>query len=252
MGSRQVGAPRARPGFVASIWKFGVGTLSAGAALASILSSSSAIKEFVGLPTKSLQPTGPEARWVGLTPSADTATSLGDSIHLAVTATDARGATVNGVAPVWTSTDEAVASVDQGGTVVARGAGVTTVVVSVGRLVCAFPDCRPPGAGRHPARRQPVENPGTRARAAAGGRSRRPRSPDRRRHGGVADFGRRDRRRGQREPGAGHDSGSGNAHRRVRRASGRTPVEVLAVPASVTVVAGKTSALPAAGPCPRR
>ncbi len=120
---------------MASIWKFGVGTLSAGAALASILSSSSAIKEFVGLPTKSLQPTGPEARWVGLTPSADTATSLGDSIHLAVTATDARGATVNGVAPVWTSTDEAVASVDQGGTVVARGAGVTTVVVSVGRLV---------------------------------------------------------------------------------------------------------------------
>ena len=36
---------------------------------------------------------------------------------------------------MWASSDEAVASVDQGGTVVARGPGVTTIVVSVGRVV---------------------------------------------------------------------------------------------------------------------
>ncbi|MGH7498767.1 MAG: hypothetical protein ACREL3_07945 [Gemmatimonadales bacterium] len=127
-------ASRAKPGWVASIWKLGVGTLSAGAALVSILSSSSTLKDFVGLPNKEAA-IGPEARWAGLTPSTSTATSLGDSIQLAVTVTDARGATLTGITPVWTSTDEGVASVDQGGTVVARGAGVTTIVVSVGRVV---------------------------------------------------------------------------------------------------------------------
>ena len=127
-------ASRAKPGWVASIWKLGAGTLSAGAALVSILSSTGSLKDFLGSPKKEL-PLGTEARWAGLTPSADTATSLGDSIQLAVTVTDARGATLTGITPVWTSTDEAVASVDQGGAVVARGAGVSTIVVSVGRLV---------------------------------------------------------------------------------------------------------------------
>lgn len=135
MGTPKLSASRAKPGWAASLWKFGAGTLSAGAALVSILSSSSSLKDFLGLPKKELPPIGTEARWAGLTPSADTATSLGDSIQLAVTVTDARGATLTGITPVWTSTDETVASVDQGGTVVAGGAGATTIVVSVGRLV---------------------------------------------------------------------------------------------------------------------
>jgi len=134
MAISKVAASKAKPGWAASVWKFGVGSVSAAAALVSILANTSSIKSFIDSPKKSLMGVGPEARWAGLTPSADTATSLGDSIQLAVTATDARGATLNAIAPVWTSSDEGIASVDQGGTVVARGPGVATIVVTVGRV----------------------------------------------------------------------------------------------------------------------
>ena len=126
--------PRSRPGWMSGIWKFGAGTLSAGAALVSILSSSSTIKDFVGVPRKDSLSSS-EARWAGLTPPTATAAAFGDSIQLAVTVTDSRGATMTGITPVWASTDEAVATVDEGGTVVARGAGTATIVVSVGRAV---------------------------------------------------------------------------------------------------------------------
>ncbi len=128
-------ASKAKSGWAANIWKFGAGAVSAAAALVSILSNTGTIKGFLESPKQSLLATGREPRWAGVTPSTDTATSLGDSIQLAVTATDARGATIVGIAPVWTSTDEAVASVDEGGTVVARGPGATTIVVTVGRVV---------------------------------------------------------------------------------------------------------------------
>ncbi len=123
MGASKVAASKHKPGWAASLWKFGVGTVSAAAAVVSILSNTSSIKTFLDSPKKSLMGVGPEARWAGITPSSDTATSLGDSIHLAVTVTDARGATLNAITPVWTSSDEAVARVDEGGTVVARGPG---------------------------------------------------------------------------------------------------------------------------------
>jgi hypothetical protein len=134
MPSSRTGAATARPGWVTKVLKLGAGTLSAGAALVSILSSTSSLKEFVHSPKKVLLHTGSEAHWAGLTPSADTATFLGDSLHLAVTATDERGTTMTSIAPVWTSTDETIASVDQGGTVVARGPGVATIVVSVDKV----------------------------------------------------------------------------------------------------------------------
>jgi hypothetical protein len=71
-------------------------------------------------------------RWVGITPTADTANSVGDTIQLAVTATDARGNALIGAPTTWSSTDAAVASVDSGGTVVARGGGATAITVTIG------------------------------------------------------------------------------------------------------------------------
>ncbi len=134
MGASKVAASKHKPGWAASLWKFGVGTVSAAAAVVSILSNTSSIKTFFDSPKKSLMGVGPEARWAGITPSSDTARSLGDSIHLAVTVTDARGATLNAITPVWTSSDDAVARVDEGGTVVARGPGAATIVVTVGKV----------------------------------------------------------------------------------------------------------------------
>jgi hypothetical protein len=134
MGSASRAASKAKPGLAASIWKFGVATVSAAAALVSILSNTSSIKSFLDSPKKSLMGVGPEARWAGVAPASDTATSLGDSIQLAVTVTDSRGATMSAFTPVWTSSDDAVARVDEGGTVVARGPGVATIVVTVGKV----------------------------------------------------------------------------------------------------------------------
>jgi hypothetical protein len=71
-------------------------------------------------------------RWVGITPMADTATSIGDTIQLAVTATDQRGNALLGAPTTWSSTDTAVASVDSAGTVVAQGGGATAIMVTIG------------------------------------------------------------------------------------------------------------------------
>lgn len=71
-------------------------------------------------------------RWIGISPVVDTATAVGDTIQLAVTATDARGNALLGAPTVWTSVDTSVATVDSAGTVVARGGGWTSVIVAVG------------------------------------------------------------------------------------------------------------------------
>lgn len=74
-------------------------------------------------------------RWVGVTPALDTATSVGDTINLAVTATDPHGNALVGVPTVWSTTDSIVASVDSAGTVVARSAGTAAIMVTVGGKV---------------------------------------------------------------------------------------------------------------------
>ena len=71
-------------------------------------------------------------RWVGVSPTADTATSIGDTIQLAVTATDTRGNALPGAPTLWNSSDTTVASVDSAGTVIARGGGATVIMVTVG------------------------------------------------------------------------------------------------------------------------
>ena len=110
----------APPSFVARAWKWGAGTLSAGAALVSIISS---VRSITG---------AEQVRWIGVAPAADTAWSLGDTLQLATTPTDAHGGVLPGVRVGWTSTDTAVVAVDSGGAVVARAPGAATVVAAAG------------------------------------------------------------------------------------------------------------------------
>jgi hypothetical protein len=107
-------------GWVARAWKWGAGSLSAGAALVSILSS---VRQATG---------AGQVRWIGVAPAADTAWAIGDTIQLATTITDGHGSALPGLSVGWTSTDSAVASVDSAGTVVARTAGTTTIIAAAG------------------------------------------------------------------------------------------------------------------------
>ncbi len=75
------------------------------------------------------------AAWVGLRPSADTASAIGDTVHYAATVTDKNGSILVGARPTWTTGDSTVAKVLQDGSVIARGPGRTTVNVVVGRAV---------------------------------------------------------------------------------------------------------------------
>ena len=75
------------------------------------------------------------AAWVGLRPTIDTATAIGDTIHYAATVTDKNGSILVGARPVWTTGDSSIATVLQDGSVVARGPGKTMVSVVVGKLV---------------------------------------------------------------------------------------------------------------------
>ena len=75
------------------------------------------------------------AAWVGLRPTIDTATAIGDTIHYAATVTDKNGSILVGARPVWTTGDSTIATVLQDGSVVARGPGKTMVSVVVGKLV---------------------------------------------------------------------------------------------------------------------
>ena len=108
-------------------------TLSAGAALVSILSYTGR-RATVARGAEAPPPAADRAHRLSLAPLADTMSAVGDSMQLAALVTDDRGAALLGIAPVWTSADPAVAEVDQAGTVVSRGPGSTAVIVRVGRL----------------------------------------------------------------------------------------------------------------------
>ncbi len=75
------------------------------------------------------------AAWVGLRPSVDTATAIGDTVHYAATVTDNNGSILVGARPTWTTGDSTVATVRPDGSVIARGPGKTMVSVVVGKLV---------------------------------------------------------------------------------------------------------------------
>ncbi len=101
------------------------GSVSAGAALVSILSYTTSSRPAV---------VGLRAHRLALAPSPDSIGAIGDTVQLAALATDERGAAVTGMQPVWTTTEPAVLTVDQAGTVVAAGSGSAVVVVRVGEL----------------------------------------------------------------------------------------------------------------------
>ena len=75
------------------------------------------------------------AAWVGIRPSVDTATSIGDTLHLAATITDKSGSVLIGAKPFWTSELPGVAVVLPDGSVIAKGPGRTTITVAVGNVV---------------------------------------------------------------------------------------------------------------------
>jgi Bacterial Ig-like domain (group 2) len=75
------------------------------------------------------------ATWVGLAPANDTATSIGDTVHLAATVTDKKGTALVGTNVKWTIDHPDVAMINPDGTVIAHNAGTATVIVTVGELM---------------------------------------------------------------------------------------------------------------------
>jgi hypothetical protein len=107
-------------------------TVSTCAALVSILSVARTYG-MVGEAGPSTLAIGPlAAAWVGLSPSTLTATSIGDTMHLAATVTNKSGSVLVGSWLQWTSDDTTIATVNADGTVIARGPGTTTIMLLVG------------------------------------------------------------------------------------------------------------------------
>jgi len=100
----------------------------------SILSYTHALKAKI-LPDSVVAAGVSPVKWVGITPGLDTATAIGDTVHLAVTATDHRGNALLGAEPVWSSSDSAIVSVDSTGSVLALSGGMATISVTVGGKV---------------------------------------------------------------------------------------------------------------------
>ena len=73
--------------------------------------------------------------WVRTTPTVDTATAFGDTVRFAATVADRNGSTLNAAPVLWTSSDPAVARVDEFGQVVAKQPGVATITATAGEHV---------------------------------------------------------------------------------------------------------------------
>ena len=113
--------------------KWVAATVSVAAATLSILSNASSIGIVPAAwrPRVASEAMGTVA-WLGVAPASQTLYSVGDTLHLAVTATNEHGAALSKITPTWTSSRSAVASVDSTGTVVTRSSGMTTITAIVG------------------------------------------------------------------------------------------------------------------------
>ena len=111
-----------------------VAAVSSAAALVSVLSFARSYG-MIGNSASHLTVGDLGAAWVGVSPTTDTVTAVGDTIHLAATVTDKSGSVLVGAGLVWSSDNPRVASVESDGTVIARGSGTTTIVVTVGEHV---------------------------------------------------------------------------------------------------------------------
>ncbi|MGH7678466.1 MAG: hypothetical protein ACRENU_08380 [Gemmatimonadaceae bacterium] len=106
---------------------------STGAALVSIVTFLNAWGLF-GTPAARESVANMGAKWIGIRPAADTARALYDTLHLAATITDKNGSVIEGVRPTWTTENPYVADVLQDGSVIAKGAGGTTIIALIGEL----------------------------------------------------------------------------------------------------------------------
>jgi hypothetical protein len=111
-----------------------VAAISSAAALVSVLSFARTYG-MIGSSASHLTVGDIGAAWVGVSPTTDTVTAVGDTIHLAATVTDKSGSVLVGASIVWSTDNPRVASVENDGTVIARGPGTTTIVVTVGERV---------------------------------------------------------------------------------------------------------------------
>ena len=71
---------------------------------------------------------------VAVSPAADTLVARGDTVRLAAEATDANGHAVAGAEFAWSSSDDAVATVDASGLVTAAGNGTATIAATSGSV----------------------------------------------------------------------------------------------------------------------
>jgi hypothetical protein len=106
------------------------GGIGLGAALATILASAHSCG-VIGDQSTRLSVAGFAVSWIGLSPSSDTAVSLGDTLRYVATVTDRRGTALVGTAIEWKLEDSSIAVVDSAGFVVARAPGATILTATV-------------------------------------------------------------------------------------------------------------------------
>jgi hypothetical protein len=106
---------------------------STGAALVSILTFLNHWG-LLGTPTMRETVANSGAHWVGIRPAVDTARAVNDTLHLAATITDKNGSLLDAARVTWASENPSVATVAQDGSVIARGAGATTILAVIGEL----------------------------------------------------------------------------------------------------------------------
>jgi hypothetical protein len=109
-------------------------TLSTLAALVSVLSFARAYG-VIGDDAAHLTVGDVGAVWIGISPGADTAEALNDTLQLTATIKDRSGSALVGTSLKWTSDHPEIASVTPGGAVVAHAPGTTTITAVVGGLV---------------------------------------------------------------------------------------------------------------------
>jgi adhesin/invasin len=122
-------APNARAG------RWLAGSISLGAGFATILASahSCGVIGDASASRRTLAALG--VHWIGLTPAADTAYAIGDTVRFIAAVTDRHGTALVGAWLDWASSDTAVAAVDSTGVVAIRGSGTAIISASAGDKV---------------------------------------------------------------------------------------------------------------------
>jgi hypothetical protein len=131
MSTRKNHARHHAPSLVGTVAKWVALSVTSGAAMVSFMSDSDSIGLFGWMASEGMSLSDYAVRSIRLTPRADTAFAIGDSIHLAATVTDKRGSTIIGASVMWRSLDHAVAAVDSSGVAVVRGPGKVGIVAEV-------------------------------------------------------------------------------------------------------------------------